>query len=79
MSDLGAAYAIAGQYDDAVPMLQHSLEIMPSNAQAHFNLGLIAASRGDMQAAVTHFEAALRLDPDNTEIAQALREAKGQR
>ena len=52
---------------------------LPANAQAHFNLGLIAATRGDTQAAVSHFEAALRLDPDNKEIAQALREAKGQR
>ena len=72
MSDLGAAYAIAGQYDDAVPMLERSLELAPANAQAHFNLGLIAATRGDTQAAVSHFEAALRLDPDNKEIAQAL-------
>jgi Flp pilus assembly protein TadD len=79
MSDLGAAYAIAGRYADAVPMLERSLELAPSNAQAHFNLGLIAASRGNMPAAVTHFEAARRLDPDNKEIAQALKEAKGQR
>ena len=76
LSDLGAAYATSGRSRDAEVALERSVRLEPGNARAHFNLGLLAAARGQPAAAVSHFEQALRLDPANSETASALAEAR---
>jgi hypothetical protein len=57
-------------------VLERSVRLQPANAQAHFNLGLLAAARGQAADAIRHFEEALRLDPDNKETAAALAEVR---
>jgi Flp pilus assembly protein TadD len=76
LGDLGAAYAMLRRFDEASAALEASLRINPANAQAHYNLGLIAASRHDMRRAVKEFEEASRLDPSNKDTAAALSEAR---
>jgi cytochrome c-type biogenesis protein CcmH/NrfG len=67
---------MAGRRREARAVLERSVRLQPANAQAHFNLGLLAAARGQAADAIRHFEEALRLDPDNKETAAALAEVR---
>lgn len=76
LADLGTAYAMLKRFDQAARALEASLRLNPDSAQAHYNLGLIAASRRDMPRAVKEFAEAARLDPSNKDTATALAEAR---
>jgi tetratricopeptide (TPR) repeat protein len=58
----------AGNPDRAEELLRRGQGVDPSSAAALFGLGKVAAARRDHEAAVGHFEAALRLDPDASEV-----------
>ena len=50
--------------DDAMDAYRRALELDPSLAAAHTNLGIAHYQRGQLAGARTHFERALALDPD---------------
>lgn len=51
-------------YRDAILFFERSLEIMPKNAEAYFNMGLCYASLQDEKKAQEFYEAAVTLDPN---------------
>lgn len=57
-SDLGAAHYLAGNSQLAEPQLRRALELHPTDAAAHFNLGLVLLDLGRPAESVPHFEAA---------------------
>lgn len=59
----GRALIELGRLDEGVAALTKSLEFEPKQAAAHVNLG-VAAKQKDPQAALAHFEEALRIDPN---------------
>jgi tetratricopeptide (TPR) repeat protein len=62
--------------DEAIRQFQMLLALDPptaTEAQAHFYLGrLLSGERGRKAEAIAHFQAALRLEPDNAVWRQAL-------
>ncbi len=64
---LAMAYAENGEMEKALGTLQGLVGAQPASSNAHFNLGLLYARKGQFQdenAAVTEFREALRLDKD---------------
>lgn len=61
-----------GLADEAEALYRHALSVDPDSAAARFGLGKVAAARRDYRAAVGHFEAALGLAPEATEIEYPL-------
>ncbi|APR78040.1 Peptidyl-prolyl cis-trans isomerase [Minicystis rosea] len=65
---LVAALAInARQLDEAERALERIVEQYADDADAHYNLGLVADRRGDVEGALRGYEAALRVDPKHHE------------
>ncbi len=48
---------------DGVSLFEHSLKVTGDNALAHNNLGYALEDRGDLDGAILHYRAALRLNP----------------
>lgn len=61
---LGTAQFSDGRQDDAMASFRRALEEDPRQAQSHYNLGVIAAERGDARTAAGHYREAIRLQPD---------------
>lgn len=53
--------------DESMAAYRRALELDPSLAAAHTNLGIAHFQRGQLEDARTHFERALALDPDQPE------------
>jgi tetratricopeptide (TPR) repeat protein len=66
---LGIAYLSLLRYTDAREALEHSLQINPSLAEGHYQLGLLAGQQGSRQEAIQHWQRAVDLQPHH---AQAL-------
>ncbi len=62
---LGKALADRGNADAAIETLSRALEIDPTNAAAHFNLGQVLLSQAKTDIATTHFEACVSIAPDS--------------
>jgi tetratricopeptide (TPR) repeat protein len=69
-NNLGADLVEAGRIDEAVVVLQLSLESQPNNAGAHSNLGAGLLQLGRAPEALVHYRKALELDPQSS-AAQA--------
>jgi Flp pilus assembly protein TadD len=59
----GAARAQTAHWRDGVALWTHATVQQPGNARAHANLGVALARRGDLHAAIPHYEEALKLQP----------------
>jgi tetratricopeptide (TPR) repeat protein len=71
-----------GIYADQETLWRDTLAKNPSAAMAHVNLGMLLYERGQSDAAVAQFEAALALDPGDAEVHDNLgiaRAARGER
>ncbi len=75
----GRAAFSAGAFAQAIAPLNHYLQANPTDTaaraalgQAHIALARLDLSQGNTQAAITHFEAALKLDPGNGALQQEL-------
>jgi hypothetical protein len=62
---LGKALADRGDAVAAIETLNRALEIDPTNAAAHFNLGQVFLSQTKTDVATTHFEACVSIAPDS--------------
>jgi Flp pilus assembly protein TadD len=62
--NFGLALVDTGKPREAVPVLEHVLDLDPTNAQAHTNLGLALSRAEDPEGARRHLEQALALAPD---------------
>jgi len=58
-----AAHAAAGRSAEALSAYRGALELAPSLAEAHYNIGALLYQRGDVSAAEQSFDAAERLKP----------------
>jgi Flp pilus assembly protein TadD len=76
---LGVAYDALGWTDEAVREYGTTIALAPGHADAHNNLGILEARRGDMSRARVHFEAAVRLRPEDPEFRANLDRARGGR
>jgi tetratricopeptide (TPR) repeat protein len=66
---LGMSYLSLLRYADARQALEHSLQLNPSLAEGHYQLGLLAGQQGSRQEAIEHWQRAVELQPHH---AQAL-------
>jgi tetratricopeptide (TPR) repeat protein len=57
---LVALYLQQERSDEAIPLLMRVLQFVPSDAEAHFELGRICMQKGDFALARRHLDAALR-------------------
>lgn len=53
----------AGDGAEAIELYQHAVEVEPSNASAHLNLGFLLIEAGDKKAGQAELDTAVQLDP----------------
>ena len=68
----GAQALTTGDFDAAVADLQRAAELAPDNPSTRLNLGSALYFAGDRAAAIPHFEAAVRLSPEDARAHYAL-------
>ena len=61
------------EHDAALEQLRHAVEIAPSSAYAHFNLGDASMWCGRCDEALVHLDRALRLDPNDHGVFLTIR------
>lgn len=69
---MGLCYRHLGRYDEACKYLKEGLQLEPNDPACLFNLGYIAARRGDMQEAENYLESALKANPNHEEALYEL-------
>ena len=57
-----------GKVDEAVACYRRALELKPSYAEAHYNLGVALKEQGKLDEAVACYCRTLELKPDFTEV-----------
>src|SRR3990170_4725946 len=62
---LGASLQMQGK--NALPAFQKTAELMPNDAEAHFNLGVVQKSLGQLDDAVASYRRALKLNPGSAD------------
>jgi tetratricopeptide (TPR) repeat protein len=62
----------AGHMPQAEKLFQQVLRLDPNNADAHFNLGAIREWANDLNGALSHYQAALRIKPGDRELQDAV-------
>jgi predicted Zn-dependent protease len=68
---LGEAYATQ-KSPGAADELETAIRLDPTDAQAHVDLARLRLAQGNTKAAVTHLEAALKLEPGNIALQKEL-------
>ena len=58
--------------DEAIRQFQEALRLKPDSAQAHYNLGVALAKKGQMDEAISQYQEAVRLKPDFAEARNNL-------
>jgi len=67
---------IPNRLKEAEEALIHAIKLDPYNAEHHANLGLIYMKAGMKKRAHSHFEKALKFDPENTRAKEGLEQTK---
>lgn len=75
---MAKAYYRRGNKPKAREILEHFLMVHPGNLRAHKFLGDLALEADDVKTAVARYRTALRMDPINRQIIQALIDLKDQ-
>jgi Tfp pilus assembly protein PilF len=73
---LGEAYA-KQKSPGAAAELETAIRIDPFDAEAHIALARLRLAQGNKPAAITHFEAALKLEPGNQSLQKELADVGG--
>jgi tetratricopeptide (TPR) repeat protein len=68
----GESYIKTGDYAAAVAALESALGIMPTDADAHYQLGVAYQGMGEHEQAVDHFHTAVRFVPDFSEAYEGM-------
>jgi len=72
-SNVGALYLQAGEYDQAKTQFDNSVQALPENAVAHFNLAIILTTKfNEHKKALVHSKKALQLDPNNHKVVHLI-------
>ncbi len=61
-----------GVWKDTVRLFEHAAAVIPQNYLAHYRLGELYSERGESEAAIGHFRAALAIRPDLPWVENAL-------
>ena len=72
MFDDALALLQQGKLRDAVPLLRALVAVEPTNADAHYNLGMALSDLGEFDTAQLHLLKVIHLDPDNVNALVAL-------
>ncbi len=72
LSNLGAAYARSGRFEDAITCYQHALRTQPGNAGVELNLALAWYKTGDSDKAAPLFEKVHKAEPGQLQPALLL-------
>ena len=62
---LSDSLAMLGQYENALAVLNHVMEINPSNPDVHFHRAFIYMKIKEFELALAHFSQCVHLDPNN--------------
>ena len=57
---------------EAIDEFKVAIRVDPSNAEAHFNLGMVFFEQGDLETAIREFREAINLDPNNVQARYRL-------
>lgn len=76
--NLGTLYAQLNRPDDALREISRAVELAPHSAIARTNLGFLLMGKGKFAEALTHFEAALKSNPNYPQAAEGRRIAMQQ-
>jgi tetratricopeptide (TPR) repeat protein len=76
-ASLAGALGAMGRYDEALVQLDAAIKLQPLNPEAYHNRAVIHQRKGDTQAAIRDYEAALRYNPDYQPARDALKRLKG--
>jgi len=68
----GLAESAKGDTQAAEASFRTALYVDPSNADARFNLGVIAENKGDLSGALGYYQGALKTHPDDPELKDAV-------
>ncbi len=60
------------QFDEAVSLLHNCIGVAPEYVDAHVNLGIAYARKGELPASIKSFEEALHLNPESVEALVSL-------
>ena len=63
------------QFDEAISLLHNCIRVAPKYVDAHVNLGIAYARKGELQASIKSFEEALHLNPESVEALVSLGQA----
>ncbi|MCD6308766.1 MAG: tetratricopeptide repeat protein, partial [Candidatus Latescibacteria bacterium] len=69
--NIGSAFYIQGNYDEAEPYFRRAVELDDTNAEAWYHLGVIADSRGAHEDALALMERSLALNPGQPDALYA--------
>jgi tetratricopeptide (TPR) repeat protein len=67
-SNLGAAYARAGRYEDAIAQYREALKLSPEQSQIRLNLALAYYKQARMDEAIAELERLRAAQPDNAQV-----------
>jgi len=74
---LGAVLLRLGKTADARPVLEQTIQLEPTFAKPHEDLGLLCLHEGELESAVRHFEEAISLDGTQAGAYAGLAQAQG--
>jgi tetratricopeptide (TPR) repeat protein len=70
--NLGLAYKLKDQLDNAVPEFQNAIRLQPDLADAHYTLGVLFWQRGEFDKAIAELQAAIQIQPTYAEAHYTL-------
>jgi tetratricopeptide (TPR) repeat protein len=70
--NLGAAYMLEQDYEQAITNFEKALSIEPGLIEAHYNLALVFSSQGRLDKAAEKYKNILEINPDNVFIRKEL-------
>jgi tetratricopeptide (TPR) repeat protein len=66
----------AGKYPEAEAAFKKVIALDKNNTDAYFNLGAMAENRGDLKSALTYYQTALKINPSDGELQNAVAGAR---
>ncbi len=67
LDNLGSAYRVQKQWEDARKILERALAVAPDDPEANYSLGMVYAQTSDTSRAYEHLQRALKARPDYPE------------